>query len=82
MIVDLHNLPLMFLCQLSKSAPNILWSMGSSVHNPFLQVGRGNPAVMAAKLSLGSLREGRGGKTPGAVRITLHAMPLRYRADR
>jgi hypothetical protein len=50
MIVDVHNLQLPFLCQLSKSAPNILWSVGSSLHNQFLQIGRGNPAVMVTKI--------------------------------
>jgi hypothetical protein len=58
MIADVHNLQLPFLCQLSKSAPNILWSVGSSLHNQFLQVGRGNPAVMFAKISLQSFFEG------------------------
>jgi hypothetical protein len=83
MMVDFHNIPLIFLCQLSKSAPNILWSVGSSVHNQFLQVGRGSPAVMAAKISLRSLLEGRAGKAPGAAKIAHHAdMPLRYRAHR
>jgi hypothetical protein len=81
-MMDFHNLQLLFLCQLSKSAPNILWSMGSSAHNQFLQVGRGNPAVMAARLALGSLLEGRAGKTPGAAKSAPHAMLLRYRADR
>jgi hypothetical protein len=64
-MMDLHNLQLPFLCQLSKSAPNILWSVGSSVHNQFLQVGRGNPAVMAAKISLKSFLDRPAGKMPG-----------------
>jgi hypothetical protein len=55
MISDIHNLQLPFLCQLSKSAPNILWSAGNSLHNQFLQVGSGNPAVMVAKISLRSV---------------------------
>jgi hypothetical protein len=56
-------------------APNILWSLGSSVHNQFLQVGRGNPAVVAAKISLNSLLERQIGKTPGAPKAT--ARPTR-----
>jgi hypothetical protein len=62
MIADLHSLQLPLLCQLSKSAPNILWSAGNSLHNEFLQVGRGNPAVMMAKISLKwlVLRQGLG----------------------
>jgi hypothetical protein len=71
--MDLHNLQLPLLCQLSKSAPNILWSVGSSVHNQFLQVGRGNPAVMVARISLRSLLEGRAGKTPRAAKIASEA---------
>ena len=74
MPLDFHNLELPFLCQLSKSAPNILWSVGSSLHNQFLQVGRGNPAVMAAKLSLRSLRVGQAEKAPAAANITVHAL--------
>jgi hypothetical protein len=77
MITDLHNLQLPLLCQLSKSAPNILWSLGSSVHNQFLQVGRGNPAVVAAKISLNSLLERQAGKTPGAAKVANHASPAR-----
>src|ERR1700726_1703411 len=57
MISDIHNLQLPLLCQLSKSTPNILWSVGSSLHNQFLQVGRGHPAVMVAKISFQSLLE-------------------------
>jgi hypothetical protein len=59
MVSDLHNLQLPLLCQLSKSAPNILWSVGSSLQNQFLQVGQGNPAVMVARISLQSVFEGR-----------------------
>jgi hypothetical protein len=55
MMVDLHNLQLPLLCQLSRSAPNILWSVGSSLQNQFLQVGGDNPAVMAARISFKSL---------------------------
>ncbi len=57
MIADVHNLQLPFLCQLSKSTPNILWSVASSLHNQVLQIGRGNPAVMVAKISFQSLLE-------------------------
>ena len=74
MIADFHNLQFSLLCQISKSTPNILWSLGSSLHNQFLQVGRGNPAVMAAKLSLRSLRAGQAEKAPGAAKVTVHAM--------
>jgi hypothetical protein len=74
MFIDCHNLQLPLLCQLSKSAPNILWSVGSSLHNQFLQVGRGNPAVMAAKLSLRSLRAGPAEKASGAAKVTVHAV--------
>ena len=59
MISDIHNLQLPLLCQLSKSAPNILWSVGSSLQNQFLQVGGANSAVMAARISLQSVFEGR-----------------------
>jgi len=59
MISDIHNFQLPLLCQLSKSAPNILWSVGSSLQNQFLQVGRGNAAVMVARISLQSAFEGR-----------------------
>jgi hypothetical protein len=75
MIQDFHNLQPFVLCQLSKSAPNILWSVGSSVHNQFLQVGRVRLAVMAANISLRSFLQGHAGKTPGAAGITHHAMP-------
>jgi hypothetical protein len=68
MIADFHNLQFSLLCQLSKSTPNILWSVGSSLHNQFLQVGRGSPAVMVARLSLNSmLGRHAGGPTPAAL---------------
>jgi hypothetical protein len=51
-MVDLHNLQFPLLCQLSRSAPNILWSVGSK---QLLQVGSDNPAVMAARISFKSL---------------------------
>ncbi len=82
MIVDFHNLELFFLCQLSKSAPNILWSIGSSMHNQFLQVGRVKPAVMAARISLKSFLERHTGTVPGAEEIAHHATPSRYRTHR
>jgi hypothetical protein len=82
MMMDFYNLSQPFLCQLSKSAPNILWSVGSSVHNQFLQVGYGNPAVMAARMSLKSFLNGRAGKMPAAARIAQHAMSPRSRAHR
>ena len=69
MMMDFHNLQLPFLCQLSKSTPNILWRVGSSVHNQFLQVGRGNPAVIAAKISLKSFLDRPARKMPAAARI-------------
>ena len=67
MISDIHNLQLPLLCQLSKSTPNILWSVGSSLHNQVLQVGRGNPALMVARMSLNSVLERHAGKTPRAA---------------
>ena len=81
-MMDFHNLSLPFLCQLSKSAPNILWSVGSSVHNQFLQVGRGNPAVMVAWISLKSFFDGPAAKMPAAARIAHYASSARYRAHR
>jgi hypothetical protein len=82
MMMDFHNLQLPLLCQLSKSAPNILWSVGSSVQNQFLQVGHGNPAVMAAKISLKSFLDRPAGKMPAAARIAHHAASPRFRAHR
>jgi hypothetical protein len=67
MIADLHGLQITLLCQLSKSTPNILWSVGSSLHNQFLQVGSENPAVMVARLSLNSMLGRHAGKTPPAA---------------
>jgi len=69
MISDFHNLQLLLLCQVSKSAPNILWSMGSSLQNQFLQVGRENPAVIMARMSLNSVLERGAGRKSGAPRI-------------
>jgi hypothetical protein len=62
MITDIHSLQLPLLCQLSKSTPNILWSVGSSLNNQFLQVGRGHPALMVARMSFSSVlgRHARG----------------------
>jgi hypothetical protein len=58
MIADLHDLQFAGLCcQLSKAAPNILWSVGSSVHSQFLHVGRVSAAVVVAKMSLKSFLE-------------------------
>jgi hypothetical protein len=57
MITDIHSLQLVLLCQISRSAPNILWSLGSSLQNQFLQTGGGNPAVIVAKVSLKSMLE-------------------------
>jgi hypothetical protein len=81
MITDIHNLQLPLLCQLSKSAPNILWSVGSSLHNQFLQVGRGNPALMVARMSFsavlgrhalrperGAVRAAKPARTPSAIK--------------
>jgi hypothetical protein len=77
MITDLHNLQLPLLCQLSKSTPNLLWSLGTSVHNQFLQVGRGSPAVMVARISLKSLLERQAGKTQGASKTACDASRAR-----
>jgi hypothetical protein len=57
MISDIHNIELSFLCQLSKSAPNILWSVRGFLNDNPLQVARSNPAVVVAKVSLQSLLE-------------------------
>jgi hypothetical protein len=72
MTAELHHFQLILLCQISKLAPNILWSVGSSLHNQFLQVGRGNPAVMVARLSLNSVldRHEIEMKTPGVADLT------------
>jgi hypothetical protein len=77
MMTDLHNLQLPLLCQLSKSAPNILWSLGSLFHNQFLQFGRGNPAVMVARVFFKSLLEWQAGKMPGAAKIARDASQTR-----
>jgi hypothetical protein len=66
-IAEMHNFQLPLLCQLSKSAPNILWSVGSSVHNQFLLVGSGNPAVMAARISLKSMLKRHNGRARPAL---------------
>jgi hypothetical protein len=81
-MVDLHNFQLPLLCQLSKSAPSILWSVGSSLQNQYLQVGRGNPAVMAAILSLKSLLEGQAEEPPRAAKTAATGAALRYRTRR
>lgn len=57
MMPELQHLELSLVCQLSKLTPNILWSVGSSLHNQYLQIGTGNPAMMLARLSLNSVRD-------------------------
>jgi hypothetical protein len=76
-MTDIHSLQLIFLCQISKSTPNILWSVGSSLHNQFLQVGRGNPAVMVARMSFNSVLERYAGKAPRAAGIANSASRAR-----
>jgi hypothetical protein len=51
MIADIHNFQLPFLCQLSKSAPNVLWTVRGFLSENPLQVARSNPAVIVAKVS-------------------------------
>jgi hypothetical protein len=80
MISDIHNLQLPLLCQLSKSTPNILWSVGTSLHNQFWQVGRGNPAVMAARISFNSVLERHSGKTSRAAGIANSGSRARARS--
>ena len=46
MIVDLYHPGLPYLCLLWKSAPNILWSVGSLAHSQLLQVRKDNLLVM------------------------------------
>lgn len=46
MIVDLYHPGLPYLCLLWKSAPNILWSVGSLAHSQSLQVRKDNLLVM------------------------------------
>ena len=82
MIADFHNLQFSLLCQFSKSTPNILWSLGSSLHNQFLQVGRGNPAVMVARLSINSMLGRHAGKTPPAAAIATRVSPTAVRAEK
>jgi hypothetical protein len=57
MISDIHNIELSFLCQISKSVPNILWNVRGFLNDNPLQVARSNPAVVVAKVSLQSLLE-------------------------
>lgn len=56
MLADIH---VPFLCQLSKSAPSFLWSVGNFVHTQPLQIGRANSALLIAKISVQSLLERR-----------------------
>jgi hypothetical protein len=77
MMTDIHSFQLISLCQLSKSTPNILWSVGSSLHNQFLQVGRGNPAIMVARMSFNSVVERYAGKAPRAAGIANSASRAR-----
>ncbi len=69
MMVDLHDLQLPLFCLLWKAAPNILWSLGGAAHNQFLQVRRDNPAIMAARISLMSLRSDYRGRRRTSKRI-------------
>ncbi len=57
MLPELQHLELFLSCQVSKLTPNILWSVGNSLHNHYLQVGRGHAAVMFARLSLQTTRK-------------------------
>jgi hypothetical protein len=77
MISDIHNLQLPLLCQLSKSTPNILWSVGSSLHNQFLQVCSGNPAVMVARMSFNAVLDRHAGKKLRATGVANSASRAR-----
>jgi hypothetical protein len=74
MIADIHSFQLPLVCELSKSTPNILWSLGSSLHNQFLQVGKGNPAVIVAKMSFNAVLERHARKTPRARTLSVTAV--------
>ncbi len=78
MMVDLHNLQ---LCLPWKSAPTILWSVGSAVHGQLWQIRMDNPAVMAARLSLMSLFSSRASK-PRVSRQVEPIARLDYRPPR
>jgi hypothetical protein len=54
MIADIAHIELYLICQIAKSAPNILWSARGLLSDSSLQVGRSNPAVIVAKISLQS----------------------------
>jgi hypothetical protein len=60
-VMDLHNLELLFVCMLSKSAPNILWTVRGLLSDNLLQVARSSPAIAVAKISLQSLFERKSG---------------------
>jgi hypothetical protein len=52
---DVHSLQLIVLCRLSKSAPEILWSVRGFVSDsPLQQIGGSHPAVEIAKVTLRS----------------------------
>jgi hypothetical protein len=57
MISYIHYLELTLFCQLSKAAPNILWSVGGFIGNNPLELAGRNPTVMIAKVALQSLFE-------------------------
>ena len=46
MIVDLSHPGLPYLCLIWRSAPNILWSVGSVAHSQLLQVRKDNLFLM------------------------------------
>jgi hypothetical protein len=54
MLPDVHSLQLLMLCQLSKSAPNILWTARGLLSDNPLQVAGGHPTMEIAKISLQS----------------------------
>ena len=64
---DVHSLQLIVLCRLSKSAPEILWSVRGFVSDsPLQQIGGSHPAVEIAKVTLRSWFEHRAQPCRGA----------------
>jgi hypothetical protein len=58
-MIDAHNLGLLVFCMVSKSAPNILWTVrGLLTDTPFHAAGNSS-AVAFAKISLQTLLERR-----------------------
>lgn len=58
MIAEIHNLQLPSICQLLRSAPNILCSVGNSLLNQSLQINKFKTTATFMKTILRSLLEG------------------------